>query len=277
MSCIKLHFEQPDLQMIYFKNNFVKNYEFFHEANNSNECFIFILFKGKAKIEYKDKIIYLKPKQMFIANKKENYKITSGLIGDEFLEIRFLQNFFHSLDPKIDILKPFYYNENIKIYDKEVMNSHFDYAVKNILRVLESRSGRPFVLSALLSLICEINYIYEDLHPTPLKETDSNFAKLYVYIQNHLFENITLKETAENTYMSEKAIKKMMKEICRTSFHKYILNLRLSEAKRMIDGKRDCSLAEIASICGFETYSTFYRGFLIKFGISPKEYKQKIH
>ena len=63
------------------------------------------------------------------------------------------------------------------------------------------------------------------------------------------------------------------------TFYEYINDFRLKEAKNLLDNwnnKNGQSIEDIATMSGFNSYSTFLRSFVKKYGISPSKYlKQK--
>lgn len=265
----QFHFSQSDLQLRYHNGSFKS----INGLKNIGINAIIVVLKGRIKVEYPDKIVYLNPDDTFFANKNEYFRFTATGKHIEYFTIWFESKFFHELDRKIDVLKPFSYSEKdkIKIYNEETKTEQYQVALKNVIRSLTSQSSRALVMSAVLQLICEIYYIYTSLNPPPLLDTDSSFAKLYKYIDNHIFEKLTMKKVAEGTFLSERTITNILRKIVGMSFHEYVTETRLTRAKKMIDEGYH-SLIDIASNCGFETYSTFYRSFKGKFSISPKEY-----
>lgn len=266
----KFHFSQPDLQLFYINEEGCANVR-----NKYEEYYIFILLNGTAKIEYPDKIGYIKKGDTFLANKDEKFKIYTNEKHIEFVEIRFQAKFFHELDTEVDILKSFENNRNnkFKILNEETKNEFYNSAVKNVMRSLIGLSSRAFVLSSVLQLICELHYIQNTKSKSSIKETDSNFTRLYSYINNHLFEKLTIKKVADAVFLSPRSVTNILRRISKMSFHEFVTNERLKESKAMIDIGA-FKLNEVASNCGFETYSTFFRAFLKQFGITPSEYKR---
>lgn len=57
------------------------------------------------------------------------------------------------------------------------------------------------------------------------------------------------------------------------SCSKYIRELRLQESIRIIENDSNVLLNDLAVHCGFNTYSSFYRSFYKRFGMSPADYK----
>ena len=254
---------------MYFNGEYERNV--YH--NLTNEYFIVVIIKGKVQIEYSDKMFYLKAGDTFIANKNEKFFFRTCTKNVEYFDIRFKGKFFHEIDTKIDIIKPFSYSEKdkVKIFNEETKTELYSAAVKSVIRALKSQSSRALVLSAVLQLICELYYIHNQKNPPNTLETESNFAKLYRYIDDHLFEKMTMKSVAEGTFLSERNITYIMRKINKMTFHEFVTNRRLEHAESMINSTSH-NLHEISNNCGFDSYTTFYRAFKNKFGISPKEY-----
>ncbi len=267
----KLSFVQSDLMVLYYNGEFSRSY---HHASNS-EYHIIVVKKGKIQIEYSDKIFYLKSGDTFIVNKNEDFIFTTSSKTIEYLEIRFKAKFFHEIDTKIDIIKPFSYAEKdkIKIFNEETKTELYEAAVKSIVRALKTKSSRAIILTAVLQLICEIYFIHNQKNTPELLETDSNFSKLYKYIDDHLYEKITLKSVAEGTFLSPRNITYIMRKIANKTFHEFVTDRRLESAEAMIR-QGTLNMREVASNSGFESYATFYRAFKNKFDSSPNEYKK---
>lgn len=272
MSKEKLSFVQPDILVLYFNGEFSRSY---HHPSNS-EYNIIVIRKGKVQIEYSDKIFYLKSGDTFIANKNEDFVFTTSSKTIEYFEVRFKGKFFHEIDTKIDIIKPFSYAEKdkIKIYNEETQTELYEAAIKSIIRALKTKSSRAIILTAVLQLVCEIYFIHNQKNTPELLETDSNFSKLYKYIDDHLFEKITLKSVSEGTFLSPRNISYIMRKIAGKTFHEFVIDRRLNFAEAAVRIS-DHGMREIATNSGFESYATFYRAFKNKYGLSPNEYRQQ--
>ena len=57
------------------------------------------------------------------------------------------------------------------------------------------------------------------------------------------------------------------------SYSKYICELRLQESIRIMENDSNILLNDLAILCGFNTYSSFYRSFYKRFGMSPADFK----
>lgn len=270
MSDEVMNFIQGDLILRYVKSDTELEFNGIH----NNNYVIVICFGGRAEIEYSNKIYLMKSGDIFLADRREEYKISYGGVESEFIEIRFQAKFFHNLDKEIDLIMPFYKKEVLKIINMYADKNDYQSVINHILKALRNKKSRAFVLSAVLDLLCQINYSFESNDDFIPVVYDTNYTKIAKYVDSHLFEKITIKSVAENVFLSPKCVTNTVKRINKMTFHEWIIHKRLYEAKYLV-AKNYHSLSEIASLYGFETYSTFYRAFKDKFGISPSEYRKQ--
>lgn len=268
----QITFVQNDLILRYADNDF--NY-FFNGGHNSYYIII-VCFSGKVEIKYKDKIYIMRNGDVFLAGKRENFLVNYGGEPTEFLEIRFSEIFFHKLDKEYDLINPFYNKDVMKIMNFKDKSQEFISAINSVKKALLHRKPRAFVLSSLSLLLCEINYEFEESAYQISNLGTTNYTKIANYVDNHIFEKITIQSVADAVFLSPRCITNTVKRICGLSFHQWITEKRLVDAKYAVSAGHH-SLTEIASIYGFETYSTFYRAFIKKFGMTPKEFREKYH
>ncbi len=92
------------------------------------------------------------------------------------------------------------------------------------------------------------------------------------YLENHIAENVTLKDLSENFNFEYNYSSKYFNKIMGMSFKKYFTNLRLEVAKNLLKTtKHKCY--EIAVMCGYKNYEHFSRMFYKKYKIWPKQIK----
>lgn len=92
------------------------------------------------------------------------------------------------------------------------------------------------------------------------------------YVKTHLGEKITLEGVAQRFWVSSSTITHLFNKRLGISFYKYVMGLRLAEAKNLIT--EGMPMEKIAIRVGFGDYSAFYRAFKKEFGISPRQYQQ---
>ncbi len=89
------------------------------------------------------------------------------------------------------------------------------------------------------------------------------------YINENYRNNITLEDIADCFFLSVSSICHIFQNTFGISIKKYITNLRMSEARIMLD--RGKKAHEVCNELGFTYYSTFYRAYKNHFGVFPSD------
>jgi AraC family transcriptional regulator len=92
------------------------------------------------------------------------------------------------------------------------------------------------------------------------------------YIQNHLNENISVKELAEYAGISFFHFHRILKGALNEPIGTYIDKTRLNTAVKLIR-YTDESIKSISAKIGYNDVSSFSKAFSKEFGVSPQEYK----
>lgn len=107
----------------------------------------------------------------------------------------------------------------------------------------------------------------------PQSEYSSRMSALLHYINQHAGEQISLDQLQEQFFVSKFVLMKEFKEYTGISIHQYLLTRRVLMAQEMI--QQGMKPNEAAVNCGFQEYTSFYRAFRSRTGISPEQYRQK--
>jgi AraC-like DNA-binding protein len=92
------------------------------------------------------------------------------------------------------------------------------------------------------------------------------------HIRDHIGETITLKDLSETAGYSQTHSLRIFKELTGSTPFEYIRRYRLTHgAKHLADGNP--RIADVASVCAFDSHEGFTRAFSREFGISPETYK----
>ena len=128
--------------------------------------------------------------------------------------------------------------------------------------------GYKFKCSAIL---CEIfaqcytqNYVSKQHNP-------KIHASVEYLLKNYKKSDLSVKEIADKSFMSEVYFRRLFKEEYGVSPQKYIIDLRIQNAVGLISAGY-YSLNEIAYMSGYNDYKYFSVEFKKKMGISPSEY-----
>ncbi len=120
--------------------------------------------------------------------------------------------------------------------------------------------------------------IGELLELLPLEDADrigeDVIAKILEYCTEHFTENITVKQIAEDLYVSQSYISKIFSNKLKYGFREYINAMRIDKARSLLENSNK-KIVDIMYECGFENQSSFNRVFRSICGVSPKEYRSQ--
>lgn len=127
---------------------------------------------------------------------------------------------------------------------------------------------------AALVLLELLQYLYDNFYgkKMPISKEAECMKK---YIEEHISQNIALKELSDLVYLSESQVIRSFKREFGLSPHEYSLNLKLEQAKKLL---RNTTLMvrEIAEYLGFCDAHYFSYIFKHKTGKTPLEYRRNV-
>ena len=97
------------------------------------------------------------------------------------------------------------------------------------------------------------------------------FSATLAYIENHLFEDIILKDLAKKVLLSEYTFHRFFTYLTGFSFSTYLRNRRLSEAVDLL--RQEIPIDEVSDLCGYANRSAFNRAFSKFHGLTPSQTK----
>lgn len=97
------------------------------------------------------------------------------------------------------------------------------------------------------------------------------FSATLAYIENHLFEDIILKDLAKKALLSEYTFHRFFTYLTGFSFSTYLRNRRLSEAVDLL--RQEIPIDEVSELCGYANRSAFNRAFSKFHGLAPSRAK----
>lgn len=95
-----------------------------------------------------------------------------------------------------------------------------------------------------------------------------------IYIHEHFSERLTIHDLCRVLGCSKSALLSAFKKEYDTTINTYICNVRLNEAKKMLETTSH-SMSKIAEDTGFYDQSYFSKVFLSEVGITPSEYRRE--
>lgn len=147
--------------------------------------------------------------------------------------------------------------------------SRFSELFKKILECWNKKElGYKYKCSAIL---CEIfGECYAENYVSATQSSKIQGAVDYL-MKNYKKSDLTIKELAERSFMSEVYFRRLFKNEYGVSPQKYIINLRMQNAVGLISTGY-YSLKEVAFMSGYSDYKYFSVEFKKNIGVSPSEY-----
>lgn len=94
------------------------------------------------------------------------------------------------------------------------------------------------------------------------------------YILHHFDQDISLKQIARNTFISEFHFSRIFHSITHRSPHQYLLDIRFQHALLLLRNTSD-SITEICYASGFRNYPHFVAAFTRRYGTSPLQFRKQ--
>lgn len=93
---------------------------------------------------------------------------------------------------------------------------------------------------------------------------------VFLYIQAHLDEEITLQQLEKHFFVSHEHISREFKRQTGQTIHAYIIKAKLDRCCRLIE--QGYPITEVYKMAGFGGYNNFFRTFKKEYGMTPREY-----
>lgn len=168
------------------------------------------------------------------------------------------------------------YNPNLKtIWKKEeIENSSISYGLNRLIGQLD-RDGKStatdhyIVVSALLVL----DGIFESAATKELVNSSSIIFKAVAYITTNFEQNLTITEVAHRHGLSPSHFAKEFKRTVGKSFKDYLISVRMDHAEILLRST-SLTVSDIASKCGYPSYSHFISSYKNQKGITPLQVRK---
>ena len=134
-------------------------------------------------------------------------------------------------------------------------------------------------LTTLIKPLCHmlnfLQFITLDI-PERVETKSVLFDSMLNYVQFNFMNEITIRDIAQACACSQSTVCHVFKQYTGESIKKYIDNLRINQAKRLLSTS-DLPINRIAQLCGFSNINYFPTAFKKQIGISPTEYRRQIN
>ena len=121
----------------------------------------------------------------------------------------------------------------------------------------------------LEKLYIKINAIRPDEDEASFTENPA-FKRLIEYVDENFTQKLNLEQISDQFGFSKNYVCHLFKKHFNTTFSLYLTGKRMELAKKHLSDK-SLSVTEVAYLCGYRDYHSFYRVYKNYFGCSPKE------
>ena len=147
----------------------------------------------------------------------------------------------------------------------------FSYAQQAIRLGVKDFLVKPCAESSIRALLESILASKAKSSPQPeageTVDEEALLPQVFSYIQNHLYNNITMAEVANHFNLSYSYFSRVFHESTGEPFIRYLPRLRMQEAcRRLRSGER---LNDISESLGYQNAANFIRAFTREFGLPP--------
>lgn len=136
---------------------------------------------------------------------------------------------------------------------------------RDLERICNARDEEKLLY--LLPLLAELRGAFATLKENPSSSAPDRASAIVSYINAHLSEELSLEELSSRFYLSQTHLNRIFRAATGTTVWQYITIKRLYFAKELLEqGKKS---TEVAPLCGFKDYTTFFRAYKKLFGTTP--------
>lgn len=266
------------LEVTYKKSNEISDSERFNmHLHDFYELFYFL--KGDVSYYIEGHEYELEKNTLLIINNKELHK---PIFNKNIPYERIVIHFFPWVLSKYD-----YYDFNLlecfenrkeahhnKIYDKN--KKIFNYFEK-ITKYAQQKSDESEIMieTLFIQLLILINKLFTKTEEDKNNSIQYNerILDIITYINQNIEKSLSLDSLASQFYLNKSYLSHIFKKYTGVSIIHYIHYKKIMTAKKLLLDDNSCS--EVSSKLNFGDYSTFYRLFKRKVGLSPQQYQKE--
>lgn len=230
-----------------------KNMVFFPHLHQSFE--FFLVTRGQAQVKIDGKDYCLKQNQAVLIFPYQVHSYCETEYESEFLMCIFSPWLVPSFHQKTKRLLP--------------LSNQFFHQFRRV-----PKGENIFLQKAFAYEICGIFDQTAEYTSSCTGQKNELLTQLLLFISQNYKSECLLKQAVKQVRYDYVYLSKFFKRTVGVSFHSYVNQMRLQEARRLMQAT-DQPIAQVAEECGFSSLRTFYREFKHFTGITPMEYKKR--
>ena len=209
-----------------------------------------------------DKKIYELLIKIGLQDKESSYQVIDEML-DEMIARNMTEDYIKSNVIRLLV-------EVINYFNRE--NSKSDLSIITV-KAIETIVGANNIQDINRVIKKTVDLINSELESEDELELAMNNAKSY--IEKYYMEDISLDKISLVAGYSKSHFSRSFKQYLGINFSKYLIKIRIYNAEKLITNS-DKTIQDISLDVGFNDYSYFSKAFKDIYGISPKDYRDKI-
>ena len=253
---------------------------FYDKLHQHEEIQLSIILKGAGTLIVGDKINYYKEGDVLVFGSYVPHVFKSDLnTGKDshmlslfFTKTSFGEHFFEL--EELRELRLFFKraNHGFKV-------TSLKKAISNLFLKLKGTTEleRFIVLLEILKIASKASYKSLSSYVNERKYNDiegKRMRNVFEYTMTHFEKEISLENIAEVATMTKNAFCKYFKKRTNKTYFRFLNELRIEQACKLLSSQNDMSISEISELCGFNNISNFNRQFKAIKQTSPSGYKK---
>ena len=158
---------------------------------------------------------------------------------------------------------------------KPFSDHDLEIALKNAVDTIIENKNRQVISQKLASISHSTLAVFNDYLSEHYTSKNSNFEKVLGIIHQRYYENLSLKQIADELLVSESYLTKLFKEESGYTFHDYLTQYRMKKACDYLSDNQ-IKIYEVADKIGFKDQRYFSVIFRKYVGMTPMQFKEKL-
>lgn len=287
---MSLYLEMPEWPLSFPFRAFKNAGEIIVSPHWHKEIEIIYVVNGSVNIGYNDQIIQVHEGEVFVFGSGESHYFLaspgSNRLVFQFDLLLFRDSLFKDRG-QAELSKYFEKAENHSIHWPVPVKEQVISCLDNLYKEMKTLSvGYEYaMLSELLKLM---SIYYRDIPEKRIDQTGISFVEaaknretlerlnqIFIYIEDHYGEVITLEDVAKFIGFSPYYFSRFFKKNTGQTFMQFLTDYRINQAKYILSHEK-IPMIEVAEKAGFQSVKTFHHVFKEEVGLSPLKYQKSI-
>ncbi len=234
---------------------------------------VLYVLEGEMSVRYYGDKIRMKKDDILLINSGMEYGIGT-----------YREAIYGTASYSIGIISQIMDKKSLMLYADSARDVHHSYndlreilqemTAEYILHTHQTRAAMDSLMLRLLDCLIENYQLGQGQIKADANDTDARMRQMMQYIINHIHDEISLSDLADEMYVSTSTLSRIFKKSTGMYFADYVMRLRVRTSLGLLRTSEQ-NLTQIAMNCGFSTSAAFNRSFKKVTGMMPSEYRKK--